>query len=148
MKTLNIYLADDDTDDREFFIEALEEISIPTKITQFDNGHDLMLELFSKTKLPDAIFLDLRMPIMDGFECLADIRSFPKFTDIKVIVYSTSYHEREVKQLKADGANQYLQKPISFSELVRLLSRSIKAIAYDGDDRFISSQFILKSMAL
>jgi len=128
MVPFKIYLAEDDLDDRELFMEALSEIPLHTEVSQFDNGVDLMDDLFSDSPLPDAIFLDLRMPLMDGFECLADIRSFEQFSKIKIIVYSSTFHEREVDQLKADGANQYLQKPNSFNQLKTLLYQSIKPL--------------------
>ena len=79
-------MADDDNDDREIFIQALEEIPLSTQVTEFDDGVDLMDNLFSAASLPTVIFLDLYMPIMDGFECLYDIRNFPKFDDIKIVV--------------------------------------------------------------
>ena len=116
-----IYLAEDDVDDREMFVEAISELGITIEILQFENGIDLMDALFTADILPRIIFLDLRMPLMSGFECLTDIRNFRKFDGIKVIVYSSAYHQREVKQLRNDGANGYLQKPNSFSDLKSLL---------------------------
>lgn len=145
MSTLNIYLADDDTDDREFFKEALGEIPVQTEVREFSNGVDLMDALFSNEALPDAVFLDLHMPLMDGFECLTDIRSFPQFTKIKVIVYSTSYHDREVNQLREDGANHYLQKPNSFQELKSLLFQCVRILEHEHEqnDANNADQFIL-----
>lgn len=140
MATIHIYLADDDVEDRELFMEALEGIPLNTEVTQFNNGVDLMDRLFSDTVLPDVIFLDLYMPIMDGFECLADIRNFPKFSNTHIIVYSTSYRKREVDQLKADGANQYLQKSSSFNTLKTLIFKSLSNYAavteYNRDKEF------------
>jgi len=133
MKAIKIYLADDDSEDRILFMEALSEIPLKTEVTQFENGIDLMDDLFSNKPLPDAIFLDLRMPLMDGFECLTDIRSFKQFSNIKVIVYSSSFHQREVNQLKEDGANQYLQKPNSFGQLKNLLFQSIEPLQEEGE---------------
>ena len=76
---LNVFLADDDSDDRTFFSDALREIPIQTKISEFNNGVDLMAGLLSDSaEKPDVIFLDLKMPMMDGFECLADIRDLEK----------------------------------------------------------------------
>ena len=128
MENIKIYLAEDDADDRKLFKEAMSAIPIATDITEFDNGIDLMDCLFSDTTLPDAIFLDLRMPLMDGFECLMDIRSFPQFSQVKIIVFSSTYHEREIRQLKNDGANQYLQKPNTFNQLKTLLYRSLQSL--------------------
>ena len=125
MDRIKIYLADDDKEDREFLLEALDEIPLRTQVTQFNNGVDLMDKLFSDVVLPDVIFLDLYMPIMDGFECLTDIRNFAKFANIHVIVYSTTYRQREVNQLKEDGANQFIQKSTSFKTLKTLIHKSL-----------------------
>lgn len=128
MKDLNIYIADDDLDDLSFFKEALEDIPINIQVTHFDNGVDLMDRLFSDQTLPEVIFLDLYMPIMDGFECLMDIRNFKKFKNIYIIAYSSIYREREVNQLKQDGANQFLKKSSSFKELKKLLLDSLSKV--------------------
>ncbi|WP_051638307.1 response regulator [Maribacter sp. Hel_I_7] len=134
MKDLNIYIADDDLDDLSFFKEALEDIPISTQVTHFDNGVDLMDRLFSDQTLPEVIFLDLYMPIMDGFECLMDIRNFKKFKNIYIIAYSSIYREREVNQLKQDGANQFLKKSSSFKELKKLLLDSLSKVNTKRND--------------
>ncbi|WP_282111423.1 response regulator [Maribacter stanieri] len=134
MKDLNIYIADDDLNDLSFFKEALEDIPINTQVTHFDNGVDLMDRLFSDQTLPEVIFLDLYMPIMDGFECLMDIRNFKKFKNIYIIAYSSIYREREVNQLKQDGANQFLKKSSSFKELKKLLLDSLSKVNTKRND--------------
>ena len=126
MNPINIFLADDDQDDRELFMDALSELPIETSVKQFQNGVDLMAELYSGNPKPDTIFLDLRMPLMDGFECLTDIRSIPELSKIQVIIYSTSYNENEVEQLKESGANLYIKKPNSYNQLKTVLYKSLK----------------------
>lgn len=126
MNPINIFLADDDQDDRELFMDALSELPIETSVKQFQNGVDLMAELYSGNPKPDTIFLDLRMPLMDGFECLTDIRSIPELSEIQVIIYSTSYNENEVEQLKESGANLYIKKPNSYNQLKTVLYKSLK----------------------
>ena len=128
MNPINIFLADDDQDDRELFMDALSELPIETSVKQFQNGVDLMAELYSGNPKPDTIFLDLRMPLMDGFECLTDIRSIPELSEIQVIIYSTSYNENEVEQLKESGANLYIKKPNSYNQLKTVLYKSLKPI--------------------
>lgn len=141
MKPIEIFLADDDCDDRSLFLEALEDIPIATVVTEFDNGVDVMADLLSETELPSAIFLDLRMPLMDGFECLADIRSISKFSNIKVIIYSTSFNAKEIDKLKEAGANQYIKKPNSFNQLKTLLFKSIKPIQSESNNS--NSDFVV-----
>ncbi len=128
-KRLRIYLADDDDDDRVLFCDAIEELGIETSVNTFENGVDLMANLIDKDKgLPDMIFLDLNMPLMNGEECLDDIRSEPALTKIPIIIYSTSLDEKMAEVLQLKGANLYLQKPKSYNQLKESLSRSIDAI--------------------
>lgn len=141
---MNIFLADDDEDDRIFNAEALAEITSPIVITQFTNGVELMAELHSDKPLPDIIFLDLKMPMMDGFECLSDIKEIEAFSQIPVVIYSTSFHKEEVDRLREMGATLYLQKPSSFDQLKKLLKKSLDDIAamksadnITGSDSFV-----------
>ncbi|WP_299800697.1 response regulator [uncultured Maribacter sp.] len=138
---LNVFLADDDSDDRTFFSDALREIPVQTKISEFNNGVDLMAGLLSNTdEKPDVIFLDLKMPMMDGFECLADIRDLEKYADTPVIIYSTSYHPKEITRLNEMGASLYLQKPSSYNQLKTLLH---KCLRYVNDSERNEKEFVI-----
>lgn len=140
---LNVFLADDDSDDRTFFSDALREIPIQTKISEFNNGVDLMAELLSNTaEQPDVIFLDLKMPMMDGFECLADIRDLEQYKNTPVIIYSTSYHPKEIDRLNEMGASLYLQKPSSYNQLKTLLHKCLRYVN-NADGNIIDKEFVI-----
>lgn len=125
---MNIFLADDDEDDRIFFLDALKEIPLQSQVTEFSNGVELMDVLHSKNPLPDVIFLDLNMPLMNGFECLSDIRAVDKFNGIPVIIYSTSFHSHDTKRLQDIGATHYLRKPSSYNQLKTLLYKTLNEL--------------------
>ncbi|QLG46567.1 response regulator [Costertonia aggregata] len=125
---MTIYLADDDEDDRIFFRDAFSDIPSDSEISEFTNGVALLKALHDASELPDVIFLDLNMPLMDGFECLADIRDIKKFSKIPVIIYSTSFHKKEVERLQEMGATKYLKKPSSFNQLKTLLNKSLQDV--------------------
>ena len=140
---LNVFLADDDSDDRTFFSDAWREIPIQTKISEFNNGVDLMAELLSETAAqPDVIFLDLKMPMMDGFECLADIRDLDKYLNTPVIIYSTSYHPKEIDRLKEMGASLYLQKPSSYNQLKTLLHKCLRYVN-NAEGDILDKEFVI-----
>ncbi|HZJ20799.1 MAG TPA: response regulator [Pricia sp.] len=121
-----IFLADDDDDDRQLFQEALAKISDFVNIITFDNGVSLIDQLLkTHEKLPDAIFLDLNMPLMNGEECLADIRNESIFAQVPIIIYSTSLDRAKVEYLYEKGANRYLQKPSSFAHLKSALEKCL-----------------------
>lgn len=129
----SIFLADDDAEDRQFFEEALEEIHPECTFTSFDNGVVLMDNLYKEEeKLPDIIFLDLNMPMLNGYECLSDIRAEPKLQKIPVVIYSTQVNPIKIDLLKKNGANLYLQKPVSFQQLKVAIKRCIDLVMDTG----------------
>jgi CheY-like chemotaxis protein len=131
---MKIYLTDDDTEDRLLFMGALHEIPMETEVTEFKNGVELMADLYSETPLPHLIFLDLKMPMMNGFECLADIRGDRKFDAIPVVIYSTFFQESEIEKLQEMGAFRYLQKPTSYNLLKTMLFKCLKESQVDMAD--------------
>ena len=143
MEPIRIFIADDDRDDREIFLEGLEKLPIDKLVSQFDNGVELMKGLRASSPLPDVIYLDLYMPLQNGFECLTDIREIPEFSEIKIIIYSTTYNHNIVDLLKENGANQYIQKPISFNHLNTLLDKSMKSILDTKTDPSLEEQFVV-----
>jgi CheY-like chemotaxis protein len=75
--------------------------------------------------LPDFIFLDLNMPVMNGLKCLEAIKKIPSVKDIPVVVYSTTAeHDLAEKSLKA-GAFTFFIKPSSPAELVDYIRKLI-----------------------
>ncbi len=124
---LNVFLTDDDEDDRLFFQEAIEDIDIDTKLTLFNDGAQLMDYLNApNAKLPHLIFLDLNMPIKNGMECLAEIKASEKLKDIVVAIYSTSSSDEDVENTFINGANIYINKPNNFKALKKAIKKVIK----------------------
>jgi len=115
----NIFLADDDADDRMLFEDALKKLTIPTQLTLSNDGLELMSNL--ETVVPDVIFLDLNMPRKNGFQCLGEIRNTPKLKDIPIVIFSTTANEDAVNKTYQLGANYYICKPNSFELLVKAI---------------------------
>src|SRR5690606_10195300 len=104
-KKLHIFFGDDDREDVEFFTQAIEEVSPGIKITIARDGAELLE--FLQLVIPDIIFLDLNMPVMNGVECLQRIRSNKKCNDVPVIIYSTSANPDQIEKTYELGANMY-----------------------------------------
>ena len=127
MKTLRILLVDDDEDDRQFFADALESLDMSTELHQLENGQECLEFLDEqKNKYPDLIFLDLNMPLMNGFECLEKIKENQKGKDAVVAIYSTSSAEGDIEETFSKGANIYINKPSNFTDLKNALKQVIK----------------------
>ncbi len=121
------YVVDDDVDDRQFLIEALAEIDMSAQCLTACNGQEAIafLNLTDSSK-PDAIFLDLNMPRMNGKQCLAELKKSPALKNIPVIIYSTSSDEQEMAETLKLGAAYFLTKKIRFGDLcTELLSMNL-----------------------
>lgn len=115
---LNILLADDDADDRQFFKEAMDEIDRNTMVSVVNDGAQLIEYLHqSNHYLPDIIFLDINMPLKNGLECLRELRGDRRYKDIRIVIYSTSGADKDIEEAYNSGANVYLKKPGDFTEL-------------------------------
>lgn len=117
-----LMLADDDADDRELFGEAIGGIDPSILCYYTENGKELLTKLISLSALPHIIFLDINMPVMDGWECLKMLRNDERYNAIQVIMYSTSSVKKDVDQALKMGANCFFTKPIAFTDLRFILS--------------------------
>ncbi|MCK0192074.1 response regulator [Arenibacter sp. F20364] len=139
-KTIKIYLADDDEDDRMLFSEALDALPIKCEIRNFKDGIYLMGQLMVKeTVLPDIVFLDINMPLMDGVASLKKIRETERISQLPVIIYSTSFVKEEVEKYHHMGANCYLKKPTSFNQLKTLLYKCIRPYLQGVTEKMVDS---------
>ncbi len=124
METLNIALADDDDDDRLFFQEAIDVVSIRTKLSLFKNGQELMDYLnLPNVIVPNLVFLDLNMPVKNGMQCLREIRANPRLKNVSIAIYSTSSSEKDIEETFVNGANIYINKPNNFQDLREVVEK-------------------------
>lgn len=119
MVILNV---DDDREDREFFCKALQEIDPSITCLMAESGTEALSILQKQPPLPDYIFLDINMPMMDGKECLKELKSIPQLKHIPVIMYSTSTDTKEIKECYKLGAEDFLIKPNNYEKLVNDLT--------------------------
>ena len=114
-----IYLADDDEDDRDLFVDALREVDPSVILTQAEDGVQLM-EMLSTIKdpLPEILFLDINMPRKNGLECLEEIRKKEgSVKEINIIILSSSNDPKDIEKALELGATFYAVKPNRFDML-------------------------------
>jgi CheY-like chemotaxis protein len=112
-----ILYVDDDTDDFYFFKESLIKSGSKAKLVGASNGEEAvhyLLEIKSREELPSLIILDLNMPRWDGRQTLRYLKENPPFTDIPVIILSTSENKTDRETCVNLGAVSYVQKPNHF----------------------------------
>jgi CheY-like chemotaxis protein len=107
----HLMLVDDDEDDRDFFLQVMEDI-FPDKVCETaSNGRIALDKLNSTPRRPDLIFLDLNMPLMNGRQFLEEIRNYTHLAEIPVVILSTSGDAQTIRETIAMGARHFITKP-------------------------------------
>ncbi|MGX5854713.1 response regulator [Dyadobacter jiangsuensis] len=117
----NILLIDDDEDDQEIFLTALESTRKPVRCTVLDSARKVLNQIHRGELEADLIFLDLNMPLMNGQQFLAEIKKDEKLRKIPIIILSTSSNAATAMQVKEMGACHFFTKPDRFEDLVAIL---------------------------
>ncbi|MDQ3049798.1 MAG: response regulator [Bacteroidota bacterium] len=122
-----IFLVDDDVDDQLFFKEALELINPSLQCDIATNGKIALEKLKASISLPDIIFLDLNMPIMNGFDFLIQIKKENRLNKIPVGIFTTSNIIRDKELTKEFGAQFFITKSNDFHVLRKNLQQILAA---------------------
>ncbi|MEM8521849.1 CheY-like chemotaxis protein [Flavobacterium sp. PL12] len=141
-----LLLADDDMDDRLFFQDAVEELSLSINLVTVCDGVELMeLLLNNQEQLPDALFLDLNMPRKSGYECLSEIKLSDTLKSIPVVIFSTSLDPEIVNKLYDNGAHYYIRKPGDFNVLKKVIYEATVLLGQNSSDQPDRVDFIIHS---
>jgi len=126
MHHAKILLIDDDSDDQFIFTDAVNEIATGIECVTVNNGLEALNYLKTIDRTPSLIFLDLNMPIMNGFECLERIKKEDRFKEIPVIIFTTSNNPVDEKRAKQLGAHVFFSKTPNFKLLKEKLLNIFK----------------------
>ena len=124
---MEIFYADDDPVDLVFFVRALKRIDPTITCITASDGVEALDKLFSQPNKPDAIFIDLYMPRLDGIECVIAIKRNKDFKRIPIIIISNAINKKEVDQFNRLGVYYFLSKS-TFEDLEASLRNIINAL--------------------
>ncbi len=121
--THSIFIVDDDPDDRESIRDAFLENKHHQDYVFMHNGEQLINHFNDamKKKQPSLILLDLNMPGMDGRDVLKEIKTNNDLKVIPIVVITTSSSTKDRETSYKLGANCFITKPNSYTELVDLV---------------------------
>ena len=128
-KTTTILHVEDDPNDTLLFQHACNKAGVVFDLQAVSDGDQAIAYLrgandFSdrlKHPFPKLILLDLKMPRVSGFDVLTWLRKENLFTDVPVVVLTSSNHDADVRRAYDLGAKSYLVKPVGFEALVELV---------------------------
>ncbi|SPF47527.1 CheY-like receiver [Syntrophobacter sp. SbD1] len=120
-----LLMADDDDDDCQFVKDALVELGFLGESWFVHDGEKLFSYLRhsnnggpTQVLRPDLILVDLIMPRKDGIQILREIKSYPEFQDIPIVLYTSSSDARKKEQCLAAGAACWITKAFQFDAVV------------------------------
>ena len=140
-----IIIADDVEHNRKYLKDALSKTNI--KIVEAEDGQQALL--LAKRIVPDLIITDIRMPVIDGFELLKEIKSNDSLKHIPVIAYSASVMKAQRDRIQKSEFTGLLIKPVQVTELYLELMNNLKykSIKTSGADQSLPGKNITKEIS-
>jgi two-component system cell cycle response regulator DivK len=113
-----ILVVEDNLDNRRILVYRLKRIG-DFDIVEASNGQEA-LDAVQQPPLPDLIFMDLKMPVMDGWEATKRIRQLNLGKHIPIIALTAQAMAGDEQKALASGCDDYLAKPIVDPNVVRV----------------------------
>ncbi|MEA3345186.1 MAG: response regulator [Chloroflexota bacterium] len=123
---IDILLVEDNPDHVELTLKALGDNKFVNEVYWVSTGEEALDFLNRRGEYADAprpglILLDIKLPKMDGIECIRRLKSDPRLTSIPVVVLTTSADDRDITESYDCGANSYIVKPMDFEQFDRVV---------------------------
>lgn len=128
-KSIDIFLVEDNEDDVLLMELALKSTGIKANTLVSNTGKvamSVLKGLIKKDKVPDLIFLDINLPLVNGHEILKEIKSSPKTKSIPTVVFTSSDNPSDMKYSYECGADLYIKKPNNINEYRIIMSQVIE----------------------
>jgi CheY-like chemotaxis protein/anti-sigma regulatory factor (Ser/Thr protein kinase) len=116
-----ILIAEDQQDNQILLTRLMTDLGLEVKVAE--NGEDCVA-LFKRWK-PDLIWMDRRMPVMDGVKATRQIRKLPGGEKVKIVAVTASAFREQQAELLMEGMDDFVGKPYRFDEIYASLERQL-----------------------
>jgi two-component system cell cycle response regulator DivK len=121
MKTLLV--VDDQPDNLELLRMVVEEADLPVELVTASNGLEAVS--LARTRAPALVLMDLKMPVLDGWEATRRLKADPATADIPVVAFTAQAMVGDRERALAAGCEAYLTKPIDVRTLTAFLRKRL-----------------------
>lgn len=126
----SILVVEDNRRDELLMLRALNKAHLNARVAVARDGQQALDYLFCQgefagrpTPPPDLVLLDISLPRRSGLDVLRILRGDARTSGIPIVMVSSSDEERDRQAARADGANDYVTKPMEFADLVAAVGR-------------------------
>lgn len=130
MEAKKILLVDDDPRDIKLVLNSLAEHHLANDVAVARDGAEALDYLYRRGQFADrpdghpvVVFLDLKMPKIDGQEVLRQVKSDPELKAIPIVVLTSSREEQDLVESYSHNANAYVVKPVAFESFVEVVKQ-------------------------
>jgi len=123
-----ILLVEDDLNDVELTLESLKEYNLANEVIVARDGEEALDYIYRRSTFaqtpgghPVVIFLDIKMPRMNGLEVLRIIKNDSDLRMIPVVMVTSSQEEPDLKEAYELGANAYVVKPVDVQQFMKAI---------------------------
>ena len=125
-KPIDILLVEDNPGDVRLMLEALKEGKVLNRVSVVEDGVEAMAFVHQEGKYadaprPDLILLDLNLPLKDGREVLAEIKTDADLKRIPVVILTVSQAEEDILKSYNLYANCYITKPVNLDDFLSIV---------------------------
>ncbi len=126
-----IVIVEDNPNDAELMVRSLKDNRLANSLIVLEDGEQALDFIFGRgqyserdlNKLPKVIFLDLKLPKVDGLEVLKQVKSNKQTSKIPVIIVTSSKEDPDIAAAYKLGANSYVVKPVNFNNFVETINQ-------------------------
>ncbi len=126
-----VLLVEDDRLDAELTLNAFREGGATCRVVHVSTGEDALDYIHARGgyadratfPFPDLMLLDLRLPGIDGFDVLREVKSSPGLRRLPVVILTSSKEEGDRATGYDSGANSYLVKPVDYAGYLDVVAR-------------------------
>jgi len=131
MHAVDVLLVEDNQQDAELTIRSLKKHKLANNISVVEDGAEALDFIFCRGKYserdikhpPRVIFLDLKLPLVNGLEVLRAIKQDARTKSVPVVVVTSSREDPDVKAAYELGANSYVVKPVDFESFTEAIGK-------------------------
>ncbi|MCZ7382970.1 MAG: response regulator [Candidatus Methanoperedens sp.] len=128
---VEILLVEDNPNDAELALRALKKHNLANRIHLVKDGAEALDFIFGKGAYagrnvgnkPKVVFLDLKLPKVDGLEVLHKVKSDERTKTIPIVVLTSSHEERDLVESYKFGVNSYIVKPVDFDKFIQAVAQ-------------------------
>lgn len=130
-KDIEIVIIEDNPNDAELMLRSLRKNNLANSMIVLEDGEQALDYLFRRGQYADSdssegpkvVFLDLKLPKVDGLEVLKQVKSNMQTKKIPVIIVTSSKEDPDIATAYELGANSYIVKPVNFNNFVETINQ-------------------------